>query len=216
MDDVSFEPLKSSSSDDFEKFFQIYHQSIDPREQKTKNEIQKLVERSDYRILLLKKSKKVIGFSIVYLSQAYKIGLLEYMAIEESMRSLGLGGSLLQKTFQGMKADGDYRFGVIEVDTPSAENNREDIKRRRVEFYRRQGCLVIDELKYILPLPGVGEPPKMNLMIYPLDQHDVISRKMLWNWLQEIYNKVYSCSPQDGRISQMMNVVSDPIRIRKI
>ena len=211
-----FESLQSNSSADFETFYQIYQQSIDPREQKPKAEISKLIERSDYRILLLKKTGTVMGFSIVYLNPDCKIGLLEYMAIIESARSRGLGGRLLKKAFESLKTEGDFRFGVIEVDTPDLNGPDSDIKQRRVSFYRRHGCFTIDQLQYILPLPGAGAPPKMNLMIYSVDPHDVISRKMLGKWLQTIYQKVYSCSPEDTRIFEMMNPMSDPIQIRKI
>lgn len=214
MNEFYFESLKSNTSKHFESFFKIYQQSIEPREQKSREQIEKLVLRADYTVTLLMKDDVVLGFSMVFLSAPCKIGLLEYMAVVENHRSQGLGGLLLKNTFSKLKEAGDFRFGVIEVDSP--ESKVVDLKHRRIEFYRRHGCSLIDELDYILPLPGIGAPPKMNLMIYPLDANDVISRKMLGRWLKEIYQNVYSCSPEDERIYLMINEISDPIQLRKI
>ena len=66
---------------------------------------------------------------------------------------------------------------------------------------------------YILPLPGEGSPPQMDLMIYFQGGVPVIGKIQLQHWLKLIYREVYDCSDDDPRITKMLKVVTDPIRI---
>ncbi len=71
----------------------------------------------------------------------------------------------------------------------------------------------IDDLSYILPLPGEGPPPQMDLMIYFQKKAQVISKMQLQHWLELIYRDVYDCLDDDPRIIKMLKPVPDPIRI---
>ncbi|HLY98078.1 MAG TPA: GNAT family N-acetyltransferase [Candidatus Angelobacter sp.] len=209
----TFEPLRSCSGLQFEEFYSIYTESIAKREQKPKEWICEMVRRHDYRFFLLKRDGHVIGFSILYLSHSEEFDLLEYMAISAAHRNEGLGSELFRRSMSYVTRQRQHVPVLLEVDSDREACPDQTLRARRQQFYRRLGCLRLAELAYILPVPGEGSPPCMDLMIYPDGDLSMIPKAVLERWLRIIYQNVYGCSPDDPRISQMLLNVSDPVRL---
>lgn len=209
----TYKPLVSSSDPSFDEFYRIYAESMPLREQKPKTQISTITTRPDYRILLLERNAVVIGFSILFTPTKELFCLLEYMAVQSAYRNLGLGRELFLRTFQDAVSIYGTVHGLLEVDSDREQSADQDIRGRRQRFYRRLGCLRIDGLPYVLPLPGEGPPPQMDLMLYPSDRLPLIRRHQLEHWLKVIYNKVYECSPEDARIVHMMEFIGDPVKL---
>src|SRR4029077_6085642 len=110
-------------------------------------------------------------------------------------RNRGVGGELFRQT-TGQVAAHDRSLPILlEVDSDREASDDRQIRTRRQQFYRRLGCVRIAGLHYILPLPGVGPVPEMDLMLYsemPLRQ---LPKTDLERWLRTIYRDVYRCSP---------------------
>ncbi len=212
---ISYKNLKSNNSSDFERFFEIYQSSINKREQKSHREISQMPLRSDYKILLLLRLDQTIGFSILYLNEEAKFGLLEYMAIDETERAHGFGSELLKETFKSLKESHKFEFGIIEVDSPYEKSIDQKLREKRIHFYAKNGCSQIDQLNYILPLPGEGSPPEMLLMVYPIEESKNLTMEILNKWLTSIYQNVYACSDKDSRIDFMLKSMREPIKFLK-
>lgn len=200
----TFEPLAAADSSSFEEFYRIYKESIAVREQKPRDQIAALIERPDYRLLLARRSGRIVGFSVVFLPRHEPFALLEYMAIQEAERSGGIGAELFRRSLLD-------RPVLLEVD--SDQSGDWAINHRRILFYRRLGCRRVEGLSYILPLPLEGPPPEMDLMIHVPPATDRLSKSELERWLKVIYRDVYGCSADDFRIDQMMESVADPVGI---
>lgn len=65
----------------------------------------------------------------------------EHFAISESMRDKGIGGKVLQKAINTLG-----KPLVIEVEKPT-----DDISKRRIKFYERQGLILWNDKKYFQP-----------------------------------------------------------------
>ncbi|HEX4633813.1 MAG TPA: hypothetical protein VH163_08280, partial [Gemmatimonadales bacterium] len=87
----------------------------------------------------------------------------------------------------------------------------QQIRTRRQGFYRRLGCARIGGLHYILPLPGAGAPPEMDLMVYAAPRLDGLPKSELERWLATIYRDVYHCPATDPRIARMLASLPDPV-----
>ena len=209
----TYESLISRDDHSFDDFYRIYAESMPLREQKPRAAISAMASRSDYKILLVKRNGITIGFSVLFVPMGESFSLLEYMAIHTAYRDSGAGGKLFQRSIQEVTSDrGDIPL-LLEVDSDRGPSADQAIRRKRKNFYRRLGCFQIDGLHYLLPLPGQGSPPEMDLMIYLPDSFPPIQKSQLERWLKVIYQQVYNCSPDDPRIIQMMNSLTDPIRI---
>jgi ribosomal protein S18 acetylase RimI-like enzyme len=210
--DYKLEELGACSHSDFEEFYRIYADSIAARERKSRSWICEIVGRSDDKILLLRRQNQVIGFSVLFLPQSENFGVLEYMAIADAYRNQGLGGELFRQAMEAARLARQGQPGpmLLEVDSDREESPDQELRRRRQQFYRRLGCAMISGLHYIMPLPGVGPPPEMDLFIYGKDRRQ-ISKAELEKWLKIIYQGIYNCPPEDPRIGEMLAGVSDPI-----
>lgn len=210
-DPDKLEQLKSCNGPDFDEFYSVYAESISQREQKSRPWICEMVARPDYKVFLLKRAGHVTGFSIVFLPVSEAFGLLEYMAVSAEQRNQGLGAEIFQHTMRNMQpAPGPI---LLEVDSEREDCADRGLRTRRQQFYRRLGCLRFSGLHYILPLSGSGPPPEMDLMVYSTEKLPYISKAQLETWLKVIYHEVYSCSPNDSRIQQMLRGVPDPAHL---
>lgn len=207
---VTFEPLGANDDRSFEGFYRIYAESISIREQKPKDQIAAMVQRPDYRVILAKRDGRVIGFSALFLPRRESFGLLEYMAIQAPHRSGGVGAALFRRSIQAISSPGEAPM-LVEVDSELDSAPDQALRQRRQQFYRSLGCLRIEGLSYLLPLPSEAPPPEMDLMVYVPPSIGSIPKSRLERWLKVVYQEVYGCSPDDSRIIRMLEPVSDPI-----
>jgi GNAT superfamily N-acetyltransferase len=207
--DTGFKPLTAPAGPGFNDLYALYSDTISAREQKSKTELCAMVGRPDYRFLVAQEGTTVVGFSITFVPANESFCLLEYMAIHERCRNRGLGRQLFQETVRSVQKE----FIILEADSdrePSADN---EIRRRRLNFYRRLGCRRIEGCAYILPLPGEGPPPEMDLLVRAANATPTIPRVKLRRWLEVIYSDVYRCAKDDPRIGRMMASVRDPVEL---
>ncbi len=201
------EQLKSCDGPTFRELYEIYAASIAAREQKPEEWICAMVRAPEYRVWVIQDAGHVTGFSILFLPPTERFALLEYMAVAPERRNHGLGSELFKQTVVRSLPV------LLEVDSDREACADQQIRTRRQQFYRRLGCLRIAGLRYILPLPGLGPPPEMDVMVYsgvPLRQ---LPKTDLDRWLRTIYRDVYRCPPDDPRIVQMLRSVPDPVRL---
>ncbi len=206
------EQLKSCDRPTFRELYEIYAASIAAREQKPEAWICAMVRAPEYRVWVMQGAGRVTGFSILFLPPAERFALLEYMAVAPELRNQGLGSEVFKQTVVGAVTPEHRSLPILlEVDSDREVCGDREIRTRRQQFYRRLGCVRIAGLHYILPLPGLGPPPEMDLLVYssvPLRQ---LPKADLERWLRTIYRDVYRCSVDDPRIIQMLRDVPDPV-----
>ncbi|MET0500164.1 MAG: GNAT family N-acetyltransferase [Candidatus Binatia bacterium] len=197
----------------FEALYAIYVESISPREQKSKADLAAMMSKPSYRLLLAQNNSHAIGFSIVFVASGKSFGLLEYVAVDKSYRGGGLGSELFEATIGAMYRQHGAIPILIEVDSDRQPSPDQAERYRRQNFYRKLGCRRIVGCTYLLPLPGETEPPAMDLLVYVPEPAPTIRGADLQQWLQLVYQEVYGCSADDGRIAVMLKGVSDPVEL---
>lgn len=208
---IVYEPLASSRDSSFEEFFAIYAESVPSRERKPRALIAAMVSQPHYKFLLLKRDGVTIGFSTIFCPLAERFCLLEYMAIHAAHRHSGLGRDLFLRSVQEVVASRGNIPMLLEVDSDRGVQGDVTMIRRRQQFYRRLGCVRVEGLSYVLPLPGEGPSPPMDLFVYLPDGSSAIRKSQLEHWLSVVYEVVYGCSRNDARISKMTARLSDLI-----
>jgi GNAT superfamily N-acetyltransferase len=206
------EQLQSCDAPAFRELYQVYATSIVARERKPEAWICKLVRSPEYRVWVMKRAGRVTAFSIVFVPATDDFALLEYMAVAAEQRNRGMGSALFKQSVQRAVApDGRSRPVVLEIDSDREASGDQEMRTRRQQFYRRLGCLKISGLRYILPLPGEGPPPEMDLMVYSPTPLRQLAKTELERWLSTIYRDVYHRAPHDPRIARMLHDVPDPV-----
>ncbi len=208
------ERLQSCGGSIFRELYEIYAASIAVREQKPEEWICAMVRAPDYWVGVMNGAGHVDGFSILFLPPAERFALLEYMAVTPERRNRGLGSALFKQTVVHAMTPQHASLPILlEVDSDREASGDREMRTRRQQFYRRLGCVRVSRLHYILPLPGQGPPPEMDLMLYWADPLRPLPKGDLERWLGTIYRDVYRCSFDDPRIVEMLHDVSDPVRL---
>jgi len=208
------EQLRSCSGAPFREFYEIYAASIAAREQKPEAWVCAMVRAPEHSVWVMKRAGHVHAFSILFLSPAEQFALLEYMAVAPEGRNRGVGSALFKQTVErAVTPDGSSLPILLEVDSDREASGDRQMRTRRLQFYRRLGCVRISGLHYILPLPGHGPAPEMDLLLYSREPRRQVPKTELERWLRTIYRDVYRCAPDDPRIVQMLHDVSDPIQL---
>jgi GNAT superfamily N-acetyltransferase len=175
-----------------------------------------MIDAPDYRVWVAKTGDLVRGFSILFVPAAGGFALLEYMAVAPGQRNHGLGAELFRQTVeQAVTPEGRKLPVLLEVDSDREDASDRALRTRRERFYRRLGCLRIAGLRYLMPLPGAGSPPEMDLFVYreePLGPaRSEVPRSEVKHWLETVYLDVYHCAPDDPRLAQMLAGLPDPV-----
>jgi hypothetical protein len=213
-DPVELKPLDSCDEETLRQLYAIYAASIAAREQKPESSIRAMIGAPEYRVWVAKAAGLVQGFSILFLQVTEGFALLEYMAVARDERNRGLGGELFRRSAdRAVTPEGRGVPVLLEIDSDREASSDRAIRTRRERFYRRLGCARVAGLHYIMPLPGEGPPPEMDLMVYAAEPLGRLRKSELKRWLQTIYRDVYHCAPDDPRIGQMLDGLPDPLLV---
>jgi ribosomal protein S18 acetylase RimI-like enzyme len=196
----------------FDALLAIYQRSIEPSEQKSASEIAGIVADPRYSVLVLRANGEVRGLAISCFFAA-DFWLLEYLAVDDTLRSRGHGRALFLAAMHA--ADERYPRApcVLEVDQHAPVATPGNDRARRLQFYRALGCRRIEGLDYILPLTANGMPPPMTILVHGLDGCDTLPKGRLARWLRTIYPVVYAQAAEDPRIGQMLSPLPDDVAL---
>ena len=98
-----------------------------------------LMDTGRYEPLLVADGGRPVGYAIVWLPENREGALLEYFGVLRGLRNGGLGSKIL-----GLLAE---RYGQVfgEAEAPDSDDPAEnDLRRRRIAFYERNGFRVLD------------------------------------------------------------------------
>lgn len=116
----------------------------------------------------LVEQETVVGFSYFSCYREYYLGFLKFIAVRVDIRGKGYGPILLQDAVQQLRIDGVHATGwpylglVFEVERPETAENEADrlLRERRIEFYRRNGARMLEQVDYIAP-PVTADQPSL-------------------------------------------------------
>jgi ribosomal protein S18 acetylase RimI-like enzyme len=122
MEMIDFDIISDTSSKDFKEVMGIYLEAFPDNERQTVEKVKYRVEHGNYSLIITRKNKLVAGFSLLCLFTDLNFGLLDYMAVQEDQRGLGIGSKLFAKTIEFLRSDLHSSFLLLEVEDPSIGN----------------------------------------------------------------------------------------------
>jgi len=108
----------------------------------------------------------VVGFAYFASYAEYYLGFLKFIAVRADIRGKGYGPILLRDALRQVRADGRQMTGwphlglALEVERPETADNDQDqqIRERRIQFYRRNGAVLLEGIDYVAPPIAPGQP----------------------------------------------------------
>ena len=139
--------------------------------------LKKLLKKGITKFFLYKEDEKIKGYAVCIESD--KIVFLYYFAIFKEYRGNGCGSKFIEELAEFYE---DKKAIICEVESiETAKNDSEkNIRKRRVDFYKRLGFKIVDEIKYI----AYGVDYK--IIIKKIDETFSFE-------LQDIINEVLNC-----------------------
>jgi ribosomal protein S18 acetylase RimI-like enzyme len=204
------------ASPEFEEVIDIYLQAFPENERQPLDKIKRRVATNEYSLLVVKRGNTVVGFSLLYVFDDLRFGLLDYMTIREEYGNLGIGAELFRQTYEYFKKGNPSRnFLLLEVEHPAYGSVSERALRlRRIRFYERLGVRTVANFEYLLPPMSDNRPTEMLLMVYAGNNSIDIDQNTLKDILVAVYEKVYNRKLGDPYLSRMLGMLSSNSRIK--
>ena len=177
----------------------IMREAIAPEAQLPEQRFENLLAAGQYRLFAYAEGDDVRGMALVYFSGELRLAWLDYFAIRSDLRGRGLGGDLFREIVQTASEQSPKpEWLLFEVDDDyEGDPGRQTECERRVQFYRRLGARVLENVPYKFP-SAFGEPIRMRLMAYPLRSEAKLAPDDLKEAVQEIFLNIHGRQTDDA------------------
>jgi len=128
-------------------------------------------------------SGRLVGICMYSYYRDYRLAFLGYLATLPELRGNGLGAWLLKRTVGLLSADAELLGGLPplgmcwEVERPlnTIDPFERNLRERRIQFYQRNGAILLKDIQLTAPPLGEGLPPvAYHLMFLPVNAEEVI------------------------------------------
>jgi len=206
---IKIKKLSTSDSQFFEQVKTIYLNSFPASERQEPSVFtDRFLSGESIFFVILSKENQVLAMCSLFDLHTHDFVLLDYLAVEESNRDKGLGAIL----FQAIKewAFKNFKKIIIEVENPLYGEDRLD-KERRISFYERQGAQLLTGVRYLLPPLDGKTIEEMNLMIVAKIKDEKFSNKIVFELIEQIYQRVYRRSKNDALLTEIKKGLTSEI-----
>ena len=173
-DAYQYKRLKGVQDDLMIPWLELYEQAFPARERILVADILSLWRnptslQHEYLLGVLDPEKNFAGLVWYSTRPEYGLALLWYLAVQPHLRSRGVGAQIYQYVVSQLNPR-EYSALIYEVEIPEEAETPEqaDFARSRIEFYRRNGGMLLNGIHYEREVGSHAAPIPMHLMVHPL------------------------------------------------
>jgi ribosomal protein S18 acetylase RimI-like enzyme len=183
-----FHQISNTNDIHFEKAIKIYNESFPANERQPLFIIKKRIKEAKSKLFVGLLNNEVIGMALLWDFSDLEFVLLDYMAVDIEYRNNKFGTRLFKFLTNTVNACNKYM--VIEVENYLFGNNKE-LRKKRINFYIKNGAYVLNEIPYILPSLDDTLPTEMLLMMSPKYENDMIGFEKVEKLIKRLYLDLY-------------------------
>ena len=209
---LKFRTTRRVTDTDRAKFIRIYEESF-PREERDETDALLSSIASGERLCdLVYAGGVLVGLSVLFRLSARNVEFLEYFAVDSGYRNQGIGSRFLGRIAERLRSQQQSTPGVVfEVERPDhAVDGDRRLRQRRIDFYTRNGAVLVDcALEYEAPnLAGEGTLPYL-LMWMPLGSGvKRLEGKLLRACVEAILTESYGLRREDRLVAEVVGKLS--------
>ena len=203
-----FHQISNTNDIHFEKAINIYNDSFPANERQPLAIIKKRITEEKSKLFVGLLNNEVIGMALLWDFSDLEFVLLDYMAIAENYRNKKFGTDLFK-----FLTDNNYNYNkymIIEVENYLFGINTEQ-RKKRINFYIRNGAYILKDLHYMLPSLDNTLPTEMILMMSPKYKKNNIEKMEIERLIKRLYVEVYGKTEEDNLLISILKEIPDKI-----
>jgi hypothetical protein len=205
-----FGQISAKDVQEVEGALQIYQDSFPQNERHPIEVILERLHDGRYMLIVGHDGSEVVFFALLWPLRDTEFVLLDYMATKSSHRHRGIASEFLRGLPHSAETAG--KFLVLEVENPARGDNRQE-RAKRVDFYRRQGIMELQGVRYILPGLSGGDPTEMILMMFPQYDEGKIDGAKVRKIITQIYQELYARDSRDTLLNSFIREIKDRVQL---
>lgn len=193
----------------------ILHEAIAPEAQLPERRLHDLLAGGNYQLFAYAEGEDVQGMALVYFSAELRFAWLDYFAIRSNLRGQGLGSQLFREIVQMVSMQSPAPDWLLfEVDDDyEGDPEREAECKRRVQFYRRLGARVLENVLYKFP-SAFAEPIHMRLMAYGLHEDVSLTSSDLKRVVADVFSDIHGRQSDDRLLRWFQQNLPDHVELK--
>lgn len=207
---VEFHEVLDTSSEEFKDAMGIYLTSFPENERRPVATIEWEMKSGKSRLIIGRMEGRVVLMALLHPIKGTSFVLGDYMAIDEEYRSLGIGAEFMNNIFNILD-DIEFNYFLGEIENPYLEGD--DLKARRVEFFKRLGMKELKDVRYILPPLQGTLPTEMILMVLCKTEADCLNGEEVRDIFRRIFRNIYARGEDDEILALILEGMPDTIKL---
>jgi GNAT superfamily N-acetyltransferase len=207
---VEFHEVLDTSSKEFKGAMDIYLASFPENERRPVASIEREMKSGKSRLIIGRMEDRVVLMALLHPIKGTPFVLGDYMAIDKEYRSLGIGAVFLNNIFNILD-DIEFNYFLGEIENPYLEED--DLKARRVEFFKRLGMKELKDVRYILPPLQGTLPTEMILMVLCKTEVDCLNGEEVRDIFRRIFRNIYARGEDDEILALILEGMPDMIKL---
>jgi hypothetical protein len=189
---------------------QIYIDSFPPNERQPLPVLKRRIEEGRSKLYVGFHREEIVCIAFMYHFNTSDFVFLDYMAVIEKFRDHKIGSSffsfLLEKVVSAKK------YLLLEVENYLFGNNT-DQRKKRINFYIRNGAYILKDAPYLLPSLDNTLPTEMSLMIAPKYKKDKLENKEIEIIFKLLYFELYEKTESDIQLHSIIKSIPDRVNL---
>jgi len=190
----------------------IYKEAFPIHERQLDQTIYERLKSGFNEIYVLENLENIVyGIAFLFPVSNTDFILLDYFAIKLEYRFVGLGSILLSKLKILLRER--QKSLIFEVEKPSDKDNKIE-QEKRIQFYMKNGALLLIDTPYFLPSITNYKPIEMQLMLLNDYTKEYINGILITDLIKKIYSQVYGVKSDDKFLNSFLNKIPEFITLK--
>jgi ribosomal protein S18 acetylase RimI-like enzyme len=206
---VNFSEIKDASSREFEAAMDIYIASFQENERRPRASIIEMLNCERCRLIVGDTGECIVFMALLYPLKGTSFLLGDYLATMECHRNLGIGEAFLRYIFNEMK-NMPFDHFLIQIENP---HDGDEMKNRRMKFYKRLGMKELTDVRYILPPFQGTKTTDLTLMTNPREDELFLEGEAVRDLVIRMFGELYGRYEGDAFLMRTLESIPKLVRL---
>jgi GNAT superfamily N-acetyltransferase len=207
---MRIEKIEIDDQESLRKVFEIYESSFPANERQSLDTINFRLRTGKEVLFAAKLQNEIVGIGFLFDLLGSDFLLLDYLAVKESHRGKQIGEAL----FSHLKRYAELRKKhlLMEVDDPEFGHDKIQTH-KRIAFYQKNGAMVLEDVKYILPALDGTVTTEQILMFVPYFSKRQFLAGEIKDLVKLLYAELYGINCENPDLNIILQSVKDTVLV---